>query len=68
MEKTIPRWALVHPDFGLYAQYPEGAEKLFTSRREAIAHALSGGHYGFVPIRVELRVFSYSREKELAKD
>jgi len=68
MEKTIPRWVLVHPHFGLYAQYPERAEKLFTSKREAIAHALSGGHYGFVPIRVELRVFSHSGEKELVED
>jgi hypothetical protein len=55
---VIKRWALWSPTFGLYKRYPREAEELYESRRAAIAARLSGSHYPYRPIKIELHMTS----------
>ena len=52
--QTIRRWALWSKTFGFYTAFPDRAEVLYVSRREAIAARLSGSHYRYKPVRVKL--------------
>lgn len=56
MDKPIKRWALWSPDLGLYRPLPNQTEELYSSRRSAIAARLSGSHYSYHPVKVELHM------------
>lgn len=52
---TVKRWALRNRFTGkLYARFPNKAEELYSSRREAVATRLSGSLYVYQPARVRL--------------
>lgn len=52
----IKRWALWSPHLGFYKPLPNQTEVLYDSRGSAIAARLSGSHYSYHPIKVELHV------------
>lgn len=51
---VIKRWALWDPYHGFYRPLPRQTEALFDSRRAAVAARLSGSHYEYQPVQVEL--------------
>lgn len=52
---AIKRWALWDQYHGFYRPLPNQTEVLFDSKRAAVAARLSGSHYQYHPVRVELR-------------
>jgi hypothetical protein len=55
-KKPIKRWALYSPIFGFHAPLPHQTEILYDSRRAAVAARLSGSHYNYHPVKVELHM------------
>jgi hypothetical protein len=53
--KPILRWALWCKQFGFHSPLPHKTELLYESKRAAIAGRLSGSHYNYHPVKVELR-------------
>lgn len=51
----VRRWALWSETFGYLAPLPLQTELLYETRRAAVAARLSGSHYAYRPVRVELR-------------
>lgn len=52
--QKIRRWALWSPHYGFYRPLPNQTEELYDSKRSAIAARLSGSHYEYQPIKVDL--------------
>lgn len=51
----VKRWALWSKDLNqFYKEFPKTTEVLFESRSSAIATRLSGSHYSYRPVKVEL--------------
>jgi hypothetical protein len=58
MDKPIKRWALWSHHLGFYRPLPNQTEELYDSKRAAIAARLSGSHYEYQPVKVELNMLN----------